>query len=83
MNCALLPCFAQTMTESMEVDGSSERKVATKHCAYGICNSDSRYMDTPEWKVSFLFGFLNLNVNQTNVQDGRTPVVERTLTLCR
>ena len=78
MNCALLHCFAQTMTESMEVDGSSERKVATKHCAYGICHSDSRCMDTPEWKVSFLFGFLNLNV-----EDGLTPVVKRTITLCR
>ena len=81
MHCALLHCFGQTMAESMETDGSSERKGATKHCAYATAIQDT--WTDQEWRVSFLFGFLNLNVNQTNVQDGRTPVVERTSTQCR
>ena len=45
------------MAESMETDGSSERKGATEHCAYGICNSDSRYMDRPGMEGVFFIRF--------------------------
>ena len=35
----------------------TKRSKTTKHCAYGRCNSDSRYADRPEMKDIFFLCF--------------------------
>lgn len=52
------------------------RRGATKHCAYGLCKSDSRYMDRPGME-----GVYNFIGNRRNVLDGPMHVDESTLLL--
>ncbi|XP_053402864.1 uncharacterized protein LOC128558078 [Mercenaria mercenaria] len=41
----------------MESSEKKRKRGATKHCAYGKCNSDSRYLDRPEMKDVFFIRF--------------------------